>query len=218
MSLFSDSLHHEESSCTGSTSDPSGPCMYFCVSELNTQMLEWRTCFMLWANWGSWIFQWPVTVRVVFSGSLTQTILGSNFQLIRAIIFHYLYLSPKLQYFEHLSWFTQFHVWALKAAQTGLTKNRTGSSPPPLLFLTLIYPYFNTSGHSALLFSFSPCHIVPRIFLHPLFYPFFSHSLMCSSPPSVHSSVLHRQFTKSGILSLFIPQAFTTIYNTKPQR
>lgn len=87
--------------------------------------------------------------------------------------------------------------------------------PLPLLFII----FFNTSGHSACLCSFSPCHIVPHIFfLHPLFFSFLGHSLVRSSPPSVHSSVLHRQFTKSGIPSLFSLQAFTTIYNTKPQR
>lgn len=117
--------------------------------------------------------------RSCFSGSLRQTVLGSKF-LIWAIIFHYLYLSPKLQYSGRSSLLTQFHVWASK------TKNRTGSSfpPPYLLFLTLIYPFFNTSGHSACLCSFYPCHIVPRIiFLHPLFFSFLGHALIPTIRP-----------------------------------
>lgn len=117
-----------------------------------------------------------------FSGSLRQTVLGSNF-LIWAIIFHYLYVSPKLQYSGCSSLFTQFHVWASK------TKNRTGSSfpPPYLLFLTLIYPFFNTSGHLACLCSSYPCHIVPSFFT---LYSFLSSFILSCTHPHHPSTPL----------------------------
>lgn len=55
-----------------------------------------------------------------------------------------------------------------------------------------------------------------------LFLSAYSNSIshVLSLPPSISCSqtVLHGQFTKSGIHSPFGPQAFNTIFNRKPQR
>lgn len=75
----------------------------------------------------------------------------------------------------------------------GSTKNRTGSPfpLPYLLFLALICPYFNTSGHSTFLCSFSPFHIVPHILSSPIILSFpqpFPHVLIPSIRPLLCSS------------------------------
>ena len=53
------------------------------------------------------------------------------------------------------------------------------------------------------LFVLFPVSVFHLFCLYPLLFPFLSHCFMESSPLSILSPVLHRQFTKCGIPSLF---------------
>lgn len=56
--------------------------------------------------------------------------------------------------------------WRQHELRFNQLKNGQLISTPYLLFLPLVYPYFNTTGHSTLC-SFSQCHIVPHILSSP---------------------------------------------------
>lgn len=108
------------------------------------------------------------------------------------------------------------------STDSGLTKDRTGSPflPPYLLFLAVIYPYFNTFGHSAAPCSFSQCHIVPHFFPSPFILSFpqpFSHVLIPSIRPFLcPSQTIYQEWHRLLFSSLELsPQ---NISNTKPQR
>lgn len=76
-------------------------------------------------------------------------------------------------------------------------KNWQPISPPYLLSLHLIYPYFNTTGHSTLC-SFSQCRIVPHILSLPIALSFpqsFSHGLIPSIRPFLcPSQTIYREW------------------------
>lgn len=87
-----------------------------------------------------------------------------------------------------------------------LTLLVTLSSPFPSSIISITPSiYFFWVSHCADSFVFfivlSPWHLL-------------SVNLSCTLS-SISCSVLHRQFTKSGIPSLFSPEAFNTIFNTK---
>lgn len=84
-------------------------------------------------------------------------------------------------------------------------------------------PFLSPAPSVFSLFLIVPQYLASR--LQPLFCPHFSaysHSIfhVLCPPPSISCfpTVLHGQFTKSGIHSPFSPRAFNTISNTKPQR
>lgn len=169
------------------------------------------------------------------SGYMSKTVLSSNFLSQRVSCCNFLllfYVPPALNSLFY-TWFTPSYVWALKATRTKVWQRGEVTDNHRLLYFTHASTYF--SLFSCFLYSFPSISFPQYLFrivtsslvfyLHPLLFPLFSahsHSVshVLSPPPSISCSrtVLHGQFTKSGIHSPFSPQAFTTIFNTKPQR
>lgn len=161
-------------------------CVWYCISALNSQMHQLHTSFMLWAYQGSWIFQCPVTVRVVFftffeSDSFRFKLLDKGYNICT---------TPRSS--NILNVLPDWHRHRISclglegSMNSGLTNQRTGSPFPLLICSTsLSFNHILNTGHSTLC-SFSQYHSVPHI-LSSSFTPFlpqsFSHGLIPSIRP-----------------------------------
>lgn len=113
--------------------------------------------------------------------------------------------------------------WQLSSSSSSLSPLPLFSNNSSYSFSTCLslfyFPFFSSLYFSSPV-SFSNCPFVfcPHPFFCPLFSAYsYSVSHVLSLPPSISCSqtVLHGQFTKSGIHSPFSPRAFNTIFNTK---
>ncbi len=182
--------------------------------------------------------------KLCLSGSLSQTVSGSNFlsQRVSRCNFLLLLCVPKGPNSLFCSWFAPFCVLAWRQHEPQFDKGEkwlaaTVFFPQSTLLHSHVFHYFLallvTHSQSASLCSpflssvlfvslppyLSDCPIV----LGPLSSPFllfslYSLNISCVCPPpstSCSRTVLHRQFSKSATHSPFSPQALNTIFKHK---
>lgn len=203
-----------------------------------------HTYFMLWANQGSWIFQCPITLQ----SCICQVLWVRQFQVptfwvwVSHCNFPLFLFVPGALNSLFSTWFIEFYVEALKQHEARFDKGKKWLADEHFFSSSaLLHSHFSTSSDSAsatlcspFLSSILSITLLQYLFLivtlnqvfclHPLFCSLFgAYSRTVSQvpfPPSISCScsVYHGQLTKSGIHSLFSPQAFNTVFNTKPQR